>query len=225
MIEELKKFEDIEILNHDYKYITYKCKICNAIRTVEIKSIFRNSNKTKAKRHNQQCTTYHKNRIAEEIGYNAMMKLSETYRYVQSRCCNPKDKDYKLYKGKMKFEDRALFLIGCEKPFKEALKKYDYKDLSIDRIDTTKGYELNNIRFVPMKINLQNKTYVKPVKMFNIETGCIIIAKSFGELAKKYKSIKYVSSLHRAFKNKKPYKKVWYIEYLSSQTSKSVANK
>lgn len=154
-----------------------------------------------------------------------MMKLSETYRYVQSRCCNPKDKDYKLYKDKMKFEDRALFLIGCEKPFKEALEKYDYKDLSIDRIDTTKGYELNNIRFVPMKINLQNKTYVKSVKMFNIETGCIIIAKSFGELAKKYKSIKYTSALHRACKNKKPYKKIWYVEYLSSQTSKSVANK
>lgn len=55
-----------------------------------------------------------------------------------------------------------------------------------DRIEGNKGYEKGNVRFVPMKINLQNKDVVIPVMGVNIKTKEVIDANSIGELAGKY---------------------------------------
>jgi hypothetical protein len=112
-----------------------------------------------------------------------------------------------------KFEDFTDFYKKEFNLFLEASKNISLNEIYIDRIDSNKPYEEDNIRFVTMFDNLQNNKNVKPVKMTNIKTGEIIIGKSFGNLARNYKNVSYSSTLYNSFKEKKLYKKEWKIEF------------
>lgn len=193
-----------------------KCNECGAIKQCQLKSLYKSFKNGNIKIHNQFCSKYYLDICRKEFGNDIGKCFHDFYRRSHERCCNPKNKNYEKYKGKFKFKDFCDFFNCCYDIFKEALNKYYYKELTIDRIDSKKGYEEGNIRFVSMKENLQNKPYVKPVRMINIKTGEIINGVSFGDLARKYKHISYASSLHRALKKKILYKKEWKLEYIEA---------
>ena len=203
-----KKF-GYKIVNVSGEKIALECSECGAKRTILLKSLYKN----KKQMHNQFCSKYYLDICKKELGNEVGRHFHDFYRMAKERCCNPNNKDYNSYRGRFKFNSFSDFYLNCFDLYKEAVKKYHYKDLSIDRINGKLGYEKGNIRFVPMYINLQNKEYVKPVKMTNVETEEVIHGVSLGDLARKYKSIKYVSVLHRALQNGHLYKKIWKVEY------------
>ena len=204
-----------KILKMNDVFVTIQCKTCGAIKNIQLKSLYKNYNESQTI-HNQFCSKYYLDLIRKEFGNEVSNCFHDFYRRSRERCCNPKNKDYKRYKGLFKFNDFTEFYLSCYDIYKEALKNTYCKELTIDCIDGKKGYEPGNIRFVSMLENLQNKENVKPVKMTNIKTGKIIKAVSFGELAKKYKNVSYASALHNAFKNNRLYKKEWKIEYIET---------
>lgn len=173
----------------------------------------RNLNKNKT--HNQFCTKYYLDKIKKDYGVAHAKEFHDFYRRSHERCCNKNCKDYPHYKGKFKYKSFIEFYYDAFPEYLEGLAKYPNEKLSIDRIDGSKGYEKKNIRFVPMRINLQNKYNVKAVKMENIHTGESIYANSFGELANKLGNSKAISTLHKNWKNKTLYKKEWKISKLS----------
>lgn len=192
---------------------TIECNQCGARKQIQIKSLIKNRNKI----HNQFCSQYYLNIAKKEIGNKAAMNFHNTYRRAHERCLNPNCKDYQKYKNKFHFIDFCEYFKSCYELYKDALKHHDSNELSIDRIDGTKGYEPGNIRFVTMTENLKNKYYVKPVKATNIIDGNVIVGVSFGDLADKLtkynkNNIVYPSTLHKAYTENKTYLKQWKIE-------------
>lgn len=209
---------NITIMNIDDDFITFKCNVCGAIKTVQTKSLYKEIIKNK-KIHNLFCSKYFLDLEKSSTNLETSNKFHSIYRIAKERCCNPNNKDYKHYKNKFLFNDFAHFHVTCWDLFLDSLKKYPSEPLSIDRINGQLGYQPNNVRFVPMKENLQNKPNVKPVKMTNIKTNQVIEGKSFGDLAVKFKDISYVSVLHRACKAKRLYKKIWKVEFIEAEST------
>ena len=79
-------------------------------------------------------------------------RLYNRWRLMMSRCYNESDKDYSYYGG------RGIEV--CERwhdldSFREDI--WDIPDgMSLDRIDNSKGYEPNNIRYATQKEQMQN---------------------------------------------------------------------
>lgn len=203
-----KRGYKIVSINNDM--ITIQCKTCNAIKTMKLSSLYRYES---AGTHNEFCSRYWLKIGREEIGDKAMKCFHDCYRRAHERCYNPNCKDYVRYKGKFGFRDFSEYYLTCFDDFKQSIKTILLKDITIDRIDGSKKYEPNNVRFVSMLVNLQNKPNVIPVKMTNIVTNEVIKGASFEDLARKYKNISYASALHRACKNNRLYKKTWKVEY------------
>lgn len=202
-----QKTKGYKILSINDKFTTIQCNDCGAIKNLQIASLARNKD---AHIHNQFCAKYYLNQAKIEIGNRAALNFHNTYRYIHERCCSSKCKDYKRYHGKLKYKDFCEYYKDCYPIYKEALKTHDSQELTIDRIDGTKGYEPENIRFVTMTENLRNKPNVKAVKATNTKTDTVITGVSFGDLANKFNC--YPSVIHRAYKKHYLYRKVWKIE-------------
>ena len=201
-----------KIIEINGSIITIECSVCGAIRKMQLKSLYRKNEEI----HNQFCRKYCLDICKKEVGKECARMFHDFYRRSHERCCNPNCKDYERYKGKFKFRDFCDFYKNCFDEYKFALKKYNANELTIDRIDSLKGYEKGNIRFVPMIENLQNKPNVKRVKMTHIYSRKVITGKSFGDLARKYKDVSYASTLYNACKENRLYKKKWKIEYIET---------
>lgn len=96
------------------------------------------------------------------------LRLNRIFRHIRGRCYNPNNKDYKDYGGrgiticeewnnreKVPNEDNATkgYLA-----FKKWALSHGYSDnLTIDRIDTNKGYSPDNCRWVTNKVQQNNK--------------------------------------------------------------------
>ncbi len=75
-------------------------------------------------------------------------KLYNTWRGMKERCTNRNHKNYSLYKDRW-YKDWDSFVT-----FKDWALANGYEDgLTIDRIDSTKGYHPNNCRFVSAAVN------------------------------------------------------------------------
>ena len=118
--------------------------------------------------------------IRNDLGYEAAEIFHRKYRIAKERCCNPNNKDYDKYKEKFKFIDFVDFFNSCYEDFKKSYIRYG-KSLSIDRIDGDLGYEKGNVRFVPISINLKNKSIVIPVELIDTYTGLRLTFNTFGE--------------------------------------------
>ena len=95
------------------------------------------------------------------------------------RCTNPKNKAYRWYKGRWKFED---FDENFEDAFDYCLPLWEKSEehfrgvpLSIDRIDNSKGYEEGNIQFIPRSENSRKgtKNNCKPISLTGHDTGLV----------------------------------------------------
>lgn len=118
--------------------------------------------------------------IKIELGNEAAQIFHDKYRVAKERCDNPNCKDYLKYKGLFKFKDFVDFFNHCYPIFKESYKKYG-NNISIDRINGDKGYEPNNIRFVPMDLNLKNKKIVIKTRVLDTFTNKTYEFDTFGE--------------------------------------------
>ena len=230
-LNKLEKIEFIKSFEKDLKFtfisiddnnnITLICNICKMQKNIIFDS-FKKSLQTYKKKqmvHNSFCVKQLRQIIIEDIGEAKSEKFFRTYRIAKERCCNPNNKDYSYYKGKFKFKDFTSFYYDCYDNFKEAIQTHDIHDLSIDRINTTKGYEQGNIRFVTMLENLRNKVCIQKVRMININTNEIIIGESVKNLCENYGNINSASSIKKALIHNKLYKKEWKIEYIETQST------
>jgi hypothetical protein len=207
--------------------ITVSCNKCKAIKTYDIKSLYSNyKNKTKTTLHSENCSQYFNNLIRKELGDKKLRQFRDFYRYARERSCNPNNKDYERYKGKMKFEDYVDYFLSCYEIYKINLQQYgmDAK-LTIDRIDGNKGYEHGNIRFVPMEVNLQNKEIVIPVMAVNINTKEILTAVSLHKLCSEY-FINSHSAIYDSIQNNTLFKNKWKIFYTlkTQSTIETISN-
>lgn len=146
--------------------------------------------------------------IRNELGDEMAEHFHTKYRIAKERCCNPKNKDYKIYKGKFHFKDFSEFFDWCYEDFKEAINKYNTR-VSIDRIDGSLGYEPGNVRFVPMRLNLQNKSTTRKIKVTDVMTGDVYAFNSFGECCK---FLHGSGALHKAYRKRKLYRKRYFLE-------------
>lgn len=146
--------------------------------------------------------------IRSELGDELAEHFHTKFRIAKERCCNPKNKDYDEYKGKFKFEDFSDFFDNCYGDFKNALDLYNTR-LSIDRIDGNKGYEPGNVRFVPMSVNLKNKSNIKPIKIIDTINNEEYGFKTFWE-ARTF--LNGSGAMFNAYKNGTLYRNQYYIE-------------
>lgn len=212
MIKNQEKFnyEIIHIDDFPDGSATIKCLECGAIKTALIKSYYKNNIKLNRPMHNQFCSNYYMNMAKTEIGISEAKKFHDLYRYSHERTHNKNSKDYDRYSGKFGFKDYAHYHITCFNIYKESLLIYNYKELSIDRIDNSKGYEPNNVRFVDMKENLRNRDVVRPVIGTNIVTGEEVIGVSMPDFIHKIQKGS-VSGAFTSIKNNRIYLKEWKI--------------
>lgn len=148
--------------------------------------------------------------IKNDIGNHGAELFHTKYRISKSRCTNPNDKDYELYKGKFKFNTFVDFYTSCYDIFKIAYLK-NPNETTIDRIDGDKGYEHGNIRFVSMSENLKNKRICIVTKITNVETMNTKIFRTFGE-ARKY--LNGSGAMFKAMKDGRLYRGIYKIEEL-----------
>lgn len=208
---------EIDVIKDDTNTnkMTIRCKRCGAIKVLNIDSIYGNHYSDTKSMHGDSCSKYYNDIGKKELGDKIYKKFKESYRFARERCCNPNNKDYPRYKGKMKFVDYVDYFQSCYNCFKESISKYGLDSkLSIDRIDGSKGYEKGNIRFVPMIINNQNKDIVIPVIGVNINTLDVIKANSISELCNIYFDNNKISAVHSAIKENRFYKNTWKIFYI-----------
>lgn len=215
---------NITILNDDIinNKMTIKCNECDAIKTLKIDSIYGNNHKNTKSMHGDSCSKYYNDIGRKELGETTFKKFKEHYRFAHERCCNPNCKDYKRYKGKMKFKDYVDYFKCCYEEYKKDLNKYgnDVK-LTIDRIDGNKGYEKGNVRFVPLLINNRNKDTIIPVIAVNIQTLEVIKAESVNDLSEKYFEGNKASAITNAIRQNRFYNNnnnTWKIFYTYKTT-------
>lgn len=115
-------------------------------------------------------------KIEAQYGKEFEEKFFQTANGAKNRVLNPNNKDYYAYKDLgFGFRDNFEFAELELEKFAEAAKTYGLKNISIDRIDGSKGYYHDNIRYVPMDINLRNKSICKEILCKNLNTGEISI--------------------------------------------------
>ena len=146
--------------------------------------------------------------IRNELGNDYANLFHDKYRIAKERCCNKNNKDYNSYKNKFFFDDFSDFFDSCYDDFKKAILLYG-KNISIDRIDGSKGYEKGNIRFVPMSLNLKNKDLVIKTKITDTKTGKSLSFDSFGE-ARNY--LHESGAMFVALKKNRLYRKRYKVE-------------
>lgn len=207
----------IEIIEIDECTCKFKCLECGAIKTNTLNSMQRQL-KQKATMHTEHCSKYYNDIIEEELGAKRLKQFRGFYRYARERCCNPNNKDFVRYQGKFKFKDFTEYATTCLDAFKESCKNYEDGDLSIDRIDNSKGYQPGNIRFIPMHINAKNKDAIYPVMAVNIHDKTIIECDSLTEMANKYFEGK-TTSVYEAVIENRLYKNTWKIFYTTRTLS------
>ena len=217
-VEENKEILNCAILAEDKDgkgEITIQCDKCGAIHTYKQKhSFYKKVSSLEREFHSELCSRHFNGIIKQDIGEKGLRGFKAKYRGAKERCCNPNSKDYSRYKGKFKFVDYVDFYNHTYNLYKEAVETFGLDNISIDRIDNSKGYEPNNIRFVPMSINLKNKDVVIPVMCVDILTHEIYESDSLTSLWTQYmqehsKTAMYESIVeNRMFKNRY---KIFYI--------------
>lgn len=207
---ELLTLKNQGYLTEEPEGVTIVCPKCGAVKYYKYKTSLRNIKAI----HSISCSIHYQDLIKQELGEDACRKFASTYRHAKERCTNPRSKDYDRYKGLWGFTDYVDYHKACYPNFKQAWET-NSGNLTIDRIDGSRGYEVGNVRFISMGDNLRNKPNVKAVKATNVKTNEVLSAPSLGKLASDNKKVfKSLSALHSRLIKGGLYKNTWLIEYL-----------
>jgi len=104
-------------------------------------------------------------------------KLYTTWRGMKERCTSPTHKNYEVYKGKLceEWKDSDIFI--------EWATQNGYKEgLTIDRIDSNKGYYPENCQFITAKENTIKGNQERRLKTYeykNVQYTCRELADLF----------------------------------------------
>ena len=201
-------FEGFNLIYYTNDYVVIQCIKCGAIRKHSRKYY----NKFK---HGQDCSIYYRTIIRNVYGERTCHIFCSKYNSAKNRCTNINNKDYNTYSlYGWKFEDFSHFYICEFKNFINAVSVYGIENISIDRIDGNRGYEPGNIRFVPMFINLQNKSIIKKVKYTNLYTNEIKIFNSTKECGDAL-NIPYTRVWECCNRENKIYKNIHKFEFIN----------
>ena len=99
-------------------------------------------------------------------------RLYQTWLGMKARCNNPAHKTYDLYGGKgiTVCDDWLTFDNFADWALKNGYTaNAPYGECTIDRIDTSRGYEPDNCRWVNAKTQSRNRSNIKPIT-FNGKT-------------------------------------------------------
>jgi len=151
-----KRFGKLLVIEHNGVYVfpcgvktqTWKCK-CDCGNEKIIKSRELKSGDTKS------CGCIRKEKPNSQKHGKSNSRLYIAWTNMKSRCYNYKNKDYKHYGEKG--------ITVCDEWLNQFQTFYDWsmkngyrEDLTIDRIDNSKGYNPNNCRWVTIKEQLNN---------------------------------------------------------------------
>ena len=104
------------------------------------------------------CGCYHKEDLANRLTTHGMThtRIREIWNCIKQRCLNPNNTAYQYYGG------RGITICDEWKTDFSSFSKWamenGYDDtLTIDRIDTNKGYDPSNCRWVSRKVQMNNR--------------------------------------------------------------------
>lgn len=156
----MKKVKHKIILGERYGYLTpYKTSIDKRNRTVYVcKCLCGNENIVRgydlATGNVLSCGCL--NGINDLDFNNEKTKLKRTYKNIKHKCYNPKNKDYARY-GARGIELYSEWLNNFSSFYEWCVNNGYKANLTIDRIDNNGNYEPNNIRFVGVKSQANNR--------------------------------------------------------------------
>lgn len=90
---------------------------------------------------------------------NELHPLYSRWLSITQRCTNPNHVSYKNYGAKGIQLAPDLKSFDDFKDYMMSLPNYDPENLSIDRIETSKGYEKGNLRWATQSVQLANQTH------------------------------------------------------------------
>lgn len=120
--------------------------------------------------HVQSCGCYMKDRIRQTVTKHGECnsKLYKTYYNMKNRCYNPHYYLFQHYGGKgITLSEEWLGENGYMNFVKWSLENGYNEELSIDRIDNSKGYSPENCRWTDMRTQQNNRTNNRRVTIHN----------------------------------------------------------
>ena len=132
-----------------------QCQICNKNRTVRLNDVRKNIG------------TSHKNCIRRIPNLKTdiyVKKLRNIWSHMVDRCTNKNCEHYKNYGGRGIKCDYKFFIDFYDDMYNSYVnhvKKYGFKNTTIDRIDTNGDYKKGNIRWETWETQLKNKNWTK----------------------------------------------------------------
>ena len=119
------------------------------------------------------CGCYHKEEVAKRKTTHGLSKarIRNIWNHIKQRCTNPHDTAFKYYGGKG--------ITICDEWLNDFMSFYEWSmangytdELTIDRIDTNKGYNPSNCRWVSRMVQ-QNNRNAAHLFTVNGKTGSI----------------------------------------------------
>lgn len=131
------------------RYLIAECPVC--LKSFEVEK----SSLRAAGRKGCGCSMKYAHRV-KQIRTNIPTKLRTIYNGMKSRCHNERHKNYKNY-GAKGIHMCEVWLNRSSAFFKWALSNGFNDNLTIDRIDASKGYSPENCQFITMQENIQKR--------------------------------------------------------------------
>ena len=168
------------------KMAIWLCK-CDCGNETLVTTCHLNSGATKS------CGCYHKERAskANTTHGSSNTRLYNEWQHMKKRCYTPSYHAYNLYGG------RGISVCEEWKSSFEEFQKWAMENgysesLTLDRIDTNKGYSPDNCRWVDMLVQSNNKRVNKPVsyhgEILNFEQMCRKLNVNTGTIKSRMKS-------------------------------------
>ncbi len=129
--------------------VDIKCLICNVLsKKIAYKDFKINKNK-----HGSRCTVLNTKKFKDK---KLLRKLHRTYQGAKNRCTNPKCNSTSYFGRDFEFKDSTDFIVHMYPLLEDFIKNnpsIPISQVSIDRIDSNKGYKKNNVQWLSFSDN------------------------------------------------------------------------